>query len=145
MPKQPNPDDIEVTVPLDQLDAIRTSLLELYQVSADALNHDATRHLRTGDSLAAVHGRRAELAVLDGMLEQVGWPGDPAIEDGIRLSASPPRLREAIWVALSRAAGDLDDACGGYWHGGSDLDELRRRLETVRGLLTMLAEAEGAG
>jgi hypothetical protein len=144
MPKQVPTSGVEVTVPVEQLEAIRTSLFELFQVCADALDHDATRHLRVADSLTAVHARRAELATLDAMLEQIGWPGEPSADGPVTLSAAAPRLREVVWVALARAATELEEACGGYWHGESDLEELRRRLAAVRERLAMLAHVEDA-
>jgi hypothetical protein len=131
-------------VPSEQVEAIRTSLLELYQVCADALNHDATRHLRAGDSLPAVQARRAELAALDRMLGQVGWPGEPAADDAVELSGPRPGLREVVWVALVRATTELEEACRRYWHGGNDLGGLDARLEAVRARLAMLARVDEA-
>ncbi|MCW3066844.1 MAG: hypothetical protein JWN32_4016, partial [Solirubrobacterales bacterium] len=117
-----------MSVPAEQLDAVRTSLLELYQVCADALHHDAERHLRSGDSLETVLARRAELTEVDRLLEQAGWPGQTVGKRAVALAATRPRLREVVQIALSRAAVDLEEACRAYWHGGSELDELARHL-----------------
>jgi hypothetical protein len=139
MPKSPATPEIEIAIPPDQLEAIRTSLLELYQVSADALAHDATRHLRAGDAIATVHAHRDELAALDRMLEQAGWPGEPSSGDPVTLAATGARLREVLWLALCRATTELDEACGGYWHGASDVPTLLELSDRVRARLAMLA------
>jgi hypothetical protein len=134
--------EITVSVPAGQLDAVRTSLVELYQVCADALHHDAARLLRSGDSLDTVLARRAELSALDRLLEQAGWPGQTVGKRAIALAGTPPRLREVVQVALSRAAVELEEACRAYWHGGSELDELAHHLADVRARLAMLEGVE---
>jgi len=131
-----------VSIPPEQLDAVRTAVLELYQVCADALNHDATRHLRTGDKLESVRSRRSNLAVFDRMFEEIGWPGEPATKSPVTLSGPRVRLHEVVWVALSRAVSILDESCREYWHGGSELDELASDVEDVQALFALLAELE---
>jgi hypothetical protein len=136
------PPEITIPVPAGQVEAIRTGLLELYQVCADALRHDAVRHLRSGDSLDALLARRAELSELDRLLTQVGWPGESGASRAAALAGPEPRVREVVYVALSRAAADLEEACRDYWHGGSELDELARLHDDVRARLTMLEQLE---
>jgi hypothetical protein len=137
-------EQVTVPVPPAQVDAIRISLLELYQVCADALHHDAARHLRTRDGLDAVLARRAELSALDGLLEQVGWPGQRAGKRAVALAGTRPRVREVVYVALARATADLDEASRAYWHGGSQVDGLAHQVEDVRARLAMLERIEAA-
>jgi hypothetical protein len=134
--------EVTVSVPVEQVDAIRTSLLELYQVCADALRHDAERHLRAGGSLDAVLGRRAELSALDALLGQVGWPGQRVARRPVALAGTRPRVREVVYVALARAATDLEEACRGYWHGEGELDDVAGHVEDVRARLALLARVE---
>jgi hypothetical protein len=142
--RAPTPAEVTLSVPAGQVEAIRTSALELYQVCADALNHDAVRHLRSGEPLETLHARRAELAALERILDDVGWPGERVGEGSVTLTGPRRRLREVVWVALSRAATDLDAACRAYWHGGSDVTGLTRQVDDVHARLAMLAAVEGA-
>src|SRR5581483_1369061 len=144
MSKTPSSPQVSVTIAPEQLEAIRTSLLELYQVCADALNHDVTRHLRAGDALTTMQARRAELASLDRLLAQSGWPGEPGTHDPVTFSGPAGRLREVAWLALLRATSELDEACGRYWRGDVDVAELGGLLDTARDRLAMLADIAAA-
>jgi hypothetical protein len=137
--------EVTLSVPADQVEAIRTSVLELYQVCADALRYDTERHLRAGESLETVLRRRAELSALDALLEQVGWPGQPVARRAVSLAGAQPRVREVVYVALARAATDLEAACRGYWQGTNELDELTAHLEDVRARLGLLQRVETSG
>jgi hypothetical protein len=138
MPPRPPTPEARLPVPGDQVDALRSSLLELYQVCADALNHAATRQLQAGDALASLAGHRGELASLERLLAQLGWPGEPATGPPPVLTGPPGLLREAAWLALIRATAALDEAA----QRGAPLGELTTAVEVVAARIALLAEVE---
>jgi hypothetical protein len=144
MPKESLTPDARVPIPAGHVEALRTSLLELHQVCADALSHVSLRHLRAGDSLAEVRACRRELALLDRLLDAIGWPGEPAGEQPVVLAGPQAPLREAVWLALTHATATLDEAARLHWQGACDLDELTASLDAVSARLALLRQLEAA-
>ena len=134
--------DARVAIPGDQVPAVRASLLELYQVCADALSHSTARYLEAENGGSHLEARRDELAVLDRLLGQLGWPRErPAGEPAVLCGPLAP-IREALWLALTHASAALDEAARGYWDGATALGALTAALETARVRLELLAEVD---
>jgi hypothetical protein len=128
---------LTIEVPTDQRDDLLRVLLSLYAVSADALHHACNEYVRNERALDPLLAHRAELAAIDGLLDQVGWRLGIAREPA-RLVGEPQLLSEVARGALDTAVDELSEQISEAGPSAADVDAIGRALRHVRALLRLL-------
>jgi hypothetical protein len=135
---------LTIPIPPEHVDAVRTSVLHAYTVTAEALHEAVNRRLETGEAVEAVAGLRVELSDLDDVLDQLGLaPGSAGAP--LELTAHPEVLSDAVHGALDDGIERLRAACGRLWRGTGTAADARAALGAVQerlGLLVAVQDGE---
>jgi hypothetical protein len=136
---------LTIPIPPEHVDAVRTSVLHAYTVTAEALHEAVNRRLETGDAVDAVAGLRVEISDLDDVLDQLGLaPGAPG--EPLELTAHPEVLSDAVHGALEDGIERLRTACRRLWRGTGAAADARAALTAVDERLALLvAVQDGEG
>jgi hypothetical protein len=122
--------------------ALVEALLHLYQAKAESLHERANDLIRGEGSADGLLHTREELRSLDQAISQLGWdPGSP--NRPVDVTAARDVLREAIMVAIDDAGEQVSGRCTALLRGEGSAKEVAAQIETLRGLLELLHQAEG--
>lgn len=130
-----------VKVPAALVDAIRETVLLLYQATAESLHFALRARSEHGGSLDEVAQHRARLARLEALLGQLGWRPGPAPE-AAELSASRELLHDALYGALIDAGERLAQASNRCWRGELPLEQVRSAAEEVLAIDKLLQQLD---
>jgi hypothetical protein len=132
---------LTIPIPPEHVDAVRTSVLHAYTVTAEALHEAVNRRLESGDAIDAVAGLRVELSDLDDVLDQLGLaPGAPG--EALELTAHPEVLSDAVHGALDDGIERLRTACSRLWRGTGATADARAALAAVDERLSLLVAVQ---
>ena len=118
---------------------VRETVLLQYRAAVEAL------HLAfgaEGEPLGEVRRARERLGQLGGLLDQLGWPGEP-VPPALEVAAPVHLLRDALHGALIDAGERLAVACEGSWRGDASPDGVRASAGEVIALDGLLRSLEG--
>ncbi|MEA2363794.1 MAG: hypothetical protein QOD71_2939 [Thermoleophilaceae bacterium] len=133
---------VALQVPAELVGCIRDTALLLYQAAVEALHRALGAH-EAGASLEEVRRVRARLTELGGILDQVGWPGEP-VPHQLELAGPRDVLRDALHGSLIDSGERLAVACGGTWRGEASADSVRVAAGEVIALDRLLRELEAS-
>ena len=129
-------------VPSALVPCVRETVLLQYQAAAEALQLAFRARGEAGPSRAEVLRARERLGQLGGLLDQLGWPGEP-VPPALEVAASVHLLRDALHGALIDAGERLAVACEGSWRGDASPDGVRASAGEVIALDGLLRSLEG--
>jgi hypothetical protein len=116
-----------VVVPVEQVGALRESLLTTHAEVAEEIARLERRHRGGEEGAAALRRARARLEALEQILSQLGWTAD--------LVSGPREItgqRTVIWSAaydiVCIAAERLAETCTAYWLGAIAPTEIQAGL-----------------
>jgi hypothetical protein len=135
---------LTIPIPPEHVDAVRTSVLHSYTVTAEALHAAVNRRLEAADApeaVDAIAGLRVELSDLDDVLDQLGLaPGTPG--EPVALTAHPEVLSDAVHGALDDGIERLRTACTRLWRGSGAAADARIALAAVGERLELLVAVQ---
>lgn len=135
---------VTITVPADQVEALRTATLTVYQLEADGLQRACDAYLRAGGDATEVDARRAALLAVDALLRHLGGSSAPRAGGAPRTVTAPVALvDEVVHAALLEGVERLDDGARS-WQAGADVAVLRSRLAHVGALVDLLTAARAS-
>jgi hypothetical protein len=126
-----------VTIPPDLRDPVRRELLSLYAVKAEALHVAVETALAEGE-VQPVAEHRTELDAIAAVIDRFGW-GSETTGESLELEAERWLLREGLVGALSSEVEALNDCTEGKKPDAVDIDDIRRRLQTIGRLVDLVA------
>lgn len=122
--------------------ALVEALLHLYQAKAESLHERANDLIRGEGSADSLLRTREQLRSLDQAITQLGWdPGAPTRP--VDVTAARAVLREGILVAIDEAGEQVSGRCTALLRGEGSAKEVATQIDTLRGLLELLHQAEG--
>jgi hypothetical protein len=129
-------------VPSALVPCVRETVLLQYQAAAEALQLTFRARGEPGPSRAEVRQARERLGQLGGLLDQLGWPGEP-VPPALEVAAPVHLLRDALHGTLIDAGERLAVACEGSWRGEASPDGVRASAGEVIALDGLLRSLEG--
>ena len=127
---------LEIEVPPEQRDDLLRELLAYYAVKADAVRQAVEHHLEGQEPLDSVAERRAELAAVEALVEQLGWELGAAAGPG-SLKADRDLLTAIAHGALIVAVEDLANALESV-QDRAEVERLASQLGRVAGLFELV-------
>lgn len=124
-----------ILIPVEQVDAIRESLLASHGQLVEELAQDGPR--ATGGVRAGAAQVRARLALIERLLEQIGRTPSPE-PTACRLTGSRKILWSAAYDAVGIAAERLADVCGSYWRGSIAPADVHARIADLSARFELL-------
>ena len=137
--------EVAVQVPAQVVPTIRATAVLLYRATAEALQLSLGAYGERGEALAEARRHGARLRQLDGLLEQIGWPGDP-VRGVVELTGARSVVHDALHGALIDAGERLAVACQAGWRGEGSEASVREAAAEVIALDRLVRELEaGSG
>ena len=125
---------VSVEVPEELVEAVRETVLLLYQATAESL-HQALRARAEGEAgtAAEAHSHRARIDELDELAHALGAGAGP-----VRLTASRDLLHDMLYGALIDAGERLAALSGRGWRGGVPAERIQEAAGEVLSLYALL-------
>lgn len=133
---------LTIQVPSDRRDDVLREVLSLYSLKAEEVHRAVDDYLANERSLPALIHHRAELASIEGLIEQLGWrlnaPPSP-----VRLTGEGHLLAEIGHGALDNAVDDLGESLSIPSAGPKDVQAIDCALRRVNALFELLQAIYG--
>ena len=128
-------------VPAALVPSVRETALLQYRAAVEALHLAFGAPDEATAGLEEVRRARERLGRLGALVDQLGWPGEPAMQPA-GLSASADVLRDALHGSLIDAGERLAVASEGSWRGEASADIIRSAATEVIGVDRLLRGLE---
>lgn len=128
-------------VPGALVPCMRETAFLQYRAAVEALHLAFGAHAETGGALEEVRRQRERLTELGSILDQLGWPGEPAAGP-LELAGRRDVIGDVLHGAVIDAGERLAVACGAGWRGEASADSVRVAAREVIALDRLLREVE---
>jgi hypothetical protein len=131
---------ITIDVPAEIRDDVLHELLSLYGVKAEAIHHAVNNYLTDEEPLHPLLRHRAEMAAVDALIEQLGWPVGTS-RGPAQVTGEPVLLVDVSHAALASAVEDLSTTLSHARVEGQHMDAIVDGLRRITGLFELVAAA----